>query len=172
MTIREKVLLGVLGVMCLALAYYYLFYIPMKNETERYRQEYITVDDTLIVVEAKAAKMAKMKAEIEAIKAGNVQGIKELPKYDNRQPLMRQLSTILAETQKYNIIFGAVTGDGTTICRQVNLNYTCEDYASAKAILQELYNCQYPCSFGNINLSSEGATVSIYITYYEYGTLQ
>ena len=172
MTLREKVMLGILGVLVLVLGYYYLVYIPMKEETEQYKQEYITVDDTLLVVEAKVMKMMKMQEEIDAIKAGNAEGNKELPKYDNRQNLMSQLSAILAKTDKYNITFGSVTGDGTTNERQVTLNYACSDYASAKAILQEIYAGQYPCSFGNVNFSNEGATVAINITYYEYGKLE
>jgi len=172
MTIREKVMLGILGILCIVLAYYYLLYIPMKNETERYRQEYQTVDSTLVVVEAKAAKMAQMKAEIEAIKAGNAGDIKELPAYDNRQPLLRQLNMILAKTNNYSITFGGITGDGTTVCRQVTLNYACDDYASAKAILKEIHSGIYPCALGNISLSSEGASMSLNITYYEYGTVQ
>lgn len=171
-TIREKVLLCILGILSVILVYYYLFYIPMKKETKLYRQEYVTVDETLLEVEARAAQMMEMKAEIEAIKAGNAENTRELPKYDNRQNLMSQLSGILAKTNNYSISFGAITGDGTTISRQITLNYTCDSYQSAKAILKEIYNGEYPCSFGNMNLSGEGRSVSMYITYYEYGELE
>lgn len=172
MTTREKILLCILGIMGVVLLYYYLFYIPMTQQTEQYRQDYITVDETLIVVEAKATKMAQMQAEIAAIKAGSTEGIKELPHYDNRQSLMSQLSEILENTEKYSINFGSITGDGTTISRQVTLNYTCDDYASAKGILEKIYDGDYPCAYGNLSLSNKGASVAMYITYYEYGKLQ
>lgn len=169
---REKIMLGILGALCIVLGYYYLLYIPMTEETEKCKQEYLTVEEDLLVVEAKVAQMSSMKAEIEAIKAGDVEGIKVLPQYDNRQSLMSQLSTILAKTTNYNIRFGAVTADGTTIRREVSLDYTCDDYASAKVILQEIYSGQYPCMLGNIGVGSEGAAISMNITYYEHGKLE
>ena len=62
MTTREKVMLGILAALCLVLAYYYLLYIPMKEEIAQYKEEYTVVDDTLIVVDAKAVQLSKMKA--------------------------------------------------------------------------------------------------------------
>ena len=171
MTTREKVMLCILGVLCLVLAYYYLLYIPMKEEIAQYKQEYTTVDDTLIVVEAKAVQLANMKAELEAIKQSGTGDVKPLPVYDNRQNLMSQLSNILDKTQSYSITFGNISSDGTTISRQISLNYSCGSYEAAKAILLEIYNGEYPCVFGTLHLSNEGATISIQITYYEYGSL-
>ena len=169
---REKAMLGILGVLCIVLAYYYLVYIPMTTEIENYKQEYVTVDESMIIVEAKVAQMSSMKAEIEAIKAGEVGDIKVLPMHDNRQNLMSQLSMILAKTKSYNIRFGTITADGTTISRQVTLDYICEDYALAKGILQEIYTGQYPCIIGNISVGSNGAAMSMDITYYEHGKLE
>lgn len=171
MSTREKIMLAVLGVMCLALVYYYLLYIPMKEEIAQYKEEYNTVDDTLILVDAKAAQLATMKAELEAIKQDPMGATKALPAYDNRQNLMSQLSNILSKTQSYNIIFGNVSGDGTTVSRQITLNYSCGSYEEAKSILQEIHNGEYPCVFGTLHLSNNGATISIQITYFEYGKL-
>lgn len=171
MTIREKVMLCILIILLVCAGYYYLFYVPMKEDTEAYKQEYATLDETLIVAEAKTTKMAKMKAELEALKQGSTEEIKPLPAYDNRQNLMSQLSNILAKTQNYNITFGNVSGDGTTISREITLNYSCGSYEAAKQILLEIYDGEYPCVFGTLHLSNEGATVSIQITYFEYGKL-
>lgn len=169
MTIREKVMLCILILLLVFAAYYYLFYIPMKEDTEVYKQEYVSLDETLIIAEAKTTKMAKMKAELEAIKQGTTEIIKPLPAYDNRQNLMSQLSNILAKTKNYSITFGGVSGDGTTISRDITLNYSCGSYEEAKGILLEIYNGEYPCVFGTLHLSNEGSTVSIQITYFEYG---
>lgn len=171
MTIREKVMLCILIILLVCAGYYYLFYVPMKEDTEAYKQEYATLDETLLVAEAKTTKMAKMKAELEALKQGSTEEIKPLPAYDNRQNLMSQLSNILAKTQNYNITFGNVSGDGTTISREITLKYSCGSYEVAKQILLEIYDGEYPCVFGTLHLSNEGATVSIQITYFEYGKL-
>ena len=171
MTVREKVMLGLLGILCIICVYNYLFYQPIKEDIARYKEEYIEQDDVLIMLEAKGAKFAQMKSEIDAIKSGSTEGIKEIPKYDNRQNLMMQLSSILSKTENYNLRFGSVTSEGNVISRQIILDYTCNGYMAAKSILQEIYNGEYPCVIGNVHISDEGAT-SLYITYYEYGKLE
>lgn len=172
MSIREKVMLCILAVLCVILVYYYAFYIPMQEEIAQLKEEYTTIDDSMILVEAKATRLAKMKAELEEIKAGDAGVMKELPAYDNRQNLMSQLSTILSKTENYNIAFAGVTGDGTTVSRQISLDYSCANYEEAKAVLLEIYNGKYPCTFGGLYLSDDGATISVDIVYFEYGSLE
>ncbi len=85
---------------------------------------------------------------------------------------MMQLSGILSKSENYNIRFGTVTSDENAISRQIILEYTCSDYKTAKGILEEIYNGQFPCVLGNVHISNKGATMSLYITYFEYGTLE
>lgn len=171
MTIREKVMLVILGLLCLALVYYYAFYIPTQEEIQQLEEEYLTIDDTLIAVEAKSARLEKMKADLEMLKGSDTDDTKALPAYDNRQNLMSQLSIILAKSDNYNISFGEVSGDGTTVRRNIRLDYTCGSYQAAKALLLEIYNGEYPCAFDSLYLSNEGTTISVDIIYFEYGTL-
>lgn len=172
MTIREKVMLCILGVLIIIAAYCYMLYMPIKAEIQQYKDDYLVADDALIIAEAKALQMAKMKSEIDAIKAGDTEAIRELPKYDNRQNLMTELSLILSKTNNYNIRFGSIEEDGSVIHRQIMLEYTCKDYASAKGILQEIYNGEYPCIIGNMHISKDGSSVSLYLTYFEYGSIK
>ena len=172
MTVREKVMLGILGILCVICAYNFLLYQPIKEEIAQYKDEYIAQDDSLILLEAKAVRLAKMKSEISEIKNGSTEGIKELPKYNNRQNLMTQLSGILSKSENYNVRFGNVTQTESAITRQILLEYTCKDYKTAKGILEEIYDGEYPCVFGNVHISNKGATMSLYITYFEYGTLE
>ena len=169
MSIREKVLLCILAVLALVMVYYYLFYIPVQDEIAQCEEEYLLIDDNILLADAKAAKLNKMKAELESIKGGDTTEVKALPAYDNRENLMVQLSGILAKTENYSLVFGNISKDGVTVSRTVALDYTCSSYEAAKDILQEIYNGEYPCSFTNLYLSNEGATVSVDIIYYEYG---
>lgn len=168
MSIREKVLLCILAVMAMVLVYYYAFYLPVQEETAQYEEEYILVDDNIILADAKAIKLKQMKAELEAIKGGETEVTKELPAYDNRQNLMMHLANILVKSQNYNITFGNVAVDGGTVSRSISLDYTCDSYATAKAILLEIYNGAYPCTFTNLYLTNNGNSISVDIIYYEY----
>lgn len=168
MSIREKVLLCILAILAMIMVYYYAFYIPTQDEIAQYKEEYTLVDDSIILADAKAIKLSQMKAELEAIKGGETEVTKELPAYDNRQNLMVQLSNILAKSQNYNITFGAVSADGKTMTRSISLDYSCESYEAAKAILMEIYNGEYPCTFHNLYLTNGGSSISVDIIYFEY----
>ena len=168
LSIREKVLLCILGIMLVILAYYYVFYMPAKNAVEQYEQEFILVDDQIIQAEAKTMLLNKMTTELNAIKDGEAGTIKELPAYDNRQNLLVQLSGILANAENYSVNFGGVVEDEVTVTRTIELNYSCVSYDAAKAILLEIYNGEYPCTFTNLFISNEGKTVSVNVIYYEY----
>ena len=168
LTLREKVLLCILAVMLVIMGYYYLFYIPTKDAIAQYEKDFIAIDNEIIQTEAKMIKFANMKAELNAIKEGSSVEVKELPKFDNRQNLMVQLSGILANTDNYSLSFGSVSNDGVTVSRSIDLSYTCGSYEAAKAILEEIYTGEYPCTFTNLFLSNGGKTISVEITYYEY----
>ena len=168
LSIREKVLLCILAVMLVILAYYYAFYMPAKNTVAQYEQEFTLVDDQIIQAEAKTMMLNKMKTELNAIKEGEVGDVKELPAYDNRQNLLVQLSGILANTENYSVNFRSVVEDEVTVTRTIDLSFTCGSYDAAKAILLEIYNGEYPCTFTNLFISNEGKTVSVNVIYYEY----
>ena len=168
LTIREKVLLCILAVMLVIVAYYYAFYIPSQNAVAQYEKEFIMVDDQIIESEAKMIMLGKMRAELKDIKEGAGEELKELPAYDNRHNLLVELSDILANAENYTVNFGAVVEDEVTVTRAIDLNYSCESYDAAKAILLEIYNGEYPCTFTNLHISNEGRTVSVHITYFEY----
>lgn len=171
MTIREKVMLAILGVLCFVMVYYYAFYVPTQNKIMQLEEQYYEIDDTLIEVEAKNVRYQKMKSDLQTIKNSTSEEIKALPAYDNRQNLLSQLSTILAKAESYNITFKEVSGDGTTIRRNIRLDYTCSSYAAAKALLQEIYNGQYPCILDGLYLNDSGTKFSVDIIYFEYGDL-
>lgn len=171
LSIREKVLLVILLIMGGVLAYYYAFYIPTQNKIAELEEQFITIDDAIIVADVKVAKLQEMQAELKRIKEEGIENIREVPAYDNRQNLMTELSTILSKAQTYNIRFNDVTTDDVTISRNITLDYTCGSYEAAKTILQEIYDGKYPCAFTDVFLSNEGMTVSVDIVYFEYGDL-
>ena len=72
---------------------------------------------------------------------------------------MMQLSGILSKSDNYNLRFGTVTSDDNAISRQIILEYTCSDYKTAKGILEEIYNGQFPCVLGNVHISNKCATM-------------
>lgn len=169
---REQILLVILGILVIVLLYYYAFYIPTKNKIATLNEDLVKLEETTKLTDEKVAKMEEMKAELEKIKQSGVENIKEVPPYDNRQKLMSELSVILSKAEAYAVSFEEITSDGITISRNVRLDCTCSSYATTKAILQEIYNGKYPCTFKDVFLGEDGTTLTVDIIFFEYGTLK
>ena len=168
LSIREKVLLIILGIVAAVAVYYYLFLIPTQDEIAQLQDESVTIEETLSLAESKINKLNKMKKELESIKSGENTDTKPLPAFDNRQNMMVELHAILLNTENYSISYGTDKDDGVTVSRSVRLNYSCGSYEEAKATLIAIQDCEYPCTFGNVSFSNEGRSVSVDITFFEY----
>lgn len=174
MTVREKVMLGILGVLVLFCVYYFVFLVPTNEKIETYKSDTLLLEDQILMADAKVAKMEQMQAELDEIMAGNANGLKELPAYDNSNNVMAALSTILEKSNQYNISFSNVVIEDNTVRRNISLNYTCDSYNNAKSILNEIYEGDYRCILKDLYLTSssseesESYNVSVDITYFEY----
>ena len=54
MTVREKVLMGILGVLVLFCVYYFVFLIPMNEQLDACINENLTIEEQLVVYLLKA----------------------------------------------------------------------------------------------------------------------
>lgn len=145
MTVREKVLMGIFGVLVLFCVYYFLFLIPVTNKIDACVNESLSIEDQLIVYDAMAEKKRMMEAELEAIFSGEKGNVKELPAYDNSQNVMHQLSFILADAEQYNISFSSVEEEDSTVRRSVDISFTCDSYEKVKHILTYIHDGEYRC---------------------------
>jgi len=167
---REKILLLILILVSLIAVYYYMFYIPTQDKISYYKSEALQVDDQIIVAEAMSIKMNMMEKELEAIKSGDMTNVKELPPYDNSRNVMDSLSTILADASQYNVSFSGVSEEDGIVRRDITLNYDCNSYDSAKAILTQIYNSDYRCLMKDLHIKAGNGVwnINVKITYFEY----
>ena len=93
--------------------------------------------------------------------------------YDNLQPVMFELNSILASTQDYSLSFSTVDASQTIVRRSISIAFTTDSYASAKAVLQQLHDSSYRCMLYSVSLNlgrdAQGpVTVSGTIVFFEY----
>lgn len=173
-TLREKVLMGILAVLLVFCAYYFLFLMPTQERMTGYINDNYMVEDQILLAELQATKMQQMEAELKEILSGEHGEVKELPAYDNSQNVMNSLSVILASANQYNISFANVVEEENTVRRNIILEYDCSDYDMAKSILTQIHEGPYRCLFRDLRLSGTGDTqdegyhVVVDITYFEY----
>ena len=173
LTAREWILLGLLGVVALVSGYVMLFYMPMTARRDAARKE-----TELCRLQAEAAQVRleekrRMERELEKIFAREEEP-RALADYDNLQPVMMELHTVLTGTE-YSLSFGTVDTSQHIVRREISLSFTCSGYDTAKAVLQRLHDSLYRCMLSNITISlgqaaDGGAAVSGSLVYFECQT--
>jgi len=170
LTVREKILMCILGVLLVYLVYFYVFYTPTQAQIDHYKEEAISIDDEILLSQAKAAKLNKMKAELDELLADGSTEIKELPVYDNSRNLMNSLHFILGQAREYSITFESEIENAGIVRRDVAISYECYEYNVAKEILQKINEGEYRCLIKDVVLKNNGAgyNVTVEVTYFEY----
>ena len=172
LTAREWILLGLLGVVALVSGYVMLFYMPMTARRDAAREE-----TELCRLQAEAAQVRleekrRMERELEELFAGEGEPVR-LADYDNLQPVMLELNTVLSETEDYSLSFSTVDASQTIVRRSISMSFTTGTYESAKAVLQQLHDSAFRCMLDGVNISigqGERDTVSVNgnVVFFEY----
>lgn len=170
MNAREWMLLGVLAVLAIVCGYIALFYMPTTEARDNAIAEKANCEQQLVAVQERLAEKQRMERELDEIFAANPNPL-SLPDYDNVQPVMKELNTVLAGTD-YDLSFASVDASETVVRRQISVSYSCDSYAAAKQVLERLNNSQYRCMLNDISISgqrTEEGAVSIRgtIVYFE-----
>lgn len=171
LTAREWVLLGLLGIIALVSGYLLLYYNPMTLRRDAAIADAALYDDQTEAANLRVAQKRRMERELEEIFAED-DSPKSLAPYDNVQPVMVELNSILAAAEDYSLSFGTVNDQERIVRRSISLSFTSGDYRAAKAILQKLHDSDFRCMLENVTVSlgGEGSSVSVNstIVFFEY----
>ena len=157
LTTREWMLLALLGVILLVSGYMLLFYIPQTTERDR------------CIGETEACRMER---ELEALFSAETPPL-SIADYDNLQPVMFELNSILASTADYSLSFSTVDASQAIVRRSISMSFTTGSYESAKAVLQQLHDSAFRCMLDSVNISigqgeRDTVLVSGSIVFFEY----
>lgn len=152
LTAREWMLLGVLFVLVVVVGYITLFYMPTTNARDAALAETETCKQQTEAAQIRLADKQRMERELDELFARNPNPL-SLADYDNLQPVMMELNTVLAATRDYSLSFATVDTSQSVIRREISVNFTCDSYGAAKAVLQRLHDSLYRCMLNNISIS-------------------
>ena len=170
LTVREWILLGLLAVIALVSGYVMLFCMPMTA-----RRDTALSETELCRVEIEAARLKveeKRRMEQEALFADGAEPV-AIANYDNLQPVMFELHTILSGAEDYSLSFGTVDTSQSIVRRSISLSFTSRSYESAREILEQLCGSAYRCLLDSVSISvgqSREGNVSVdgALLYFEY----
>lgn len=172
LTAREWMLLGVLGVLLLVSGYMLLFYMPQTAERDRCLGEAENCRTETEAARIRLEEKERMERELEELFAAEVPP-RSIPDYDNLQPVMFELNSILAGTENYTLTFGTVDDSQSIVRRSISMSFTTGSYESAREVLRQLHDSAYRCMLDGVNISlgrGEGGSVSVSgnIVFFEY----
>ena len=172
LTVREWVLLGLLAVVAVISGYVMLFYMPVTAQRDAAREETELCRLQIEASQLRLSEKRRMERELEELFARE-KSPRSLAAYDNLQPVMLELHTILAEARDYSLSFGTVDASRSIVRREISVSFTCDSYDAAKTVLRRLDESLYRCMLNDITISlgqtAEGfAAVSGSVVFFEY----
>ena len=170
LTPREWMLLGVLAVLAVVVGYITLFYVPTTDARDAALAETESCKQQTEAAQIRLTEKKRMERELEKIFEQNPNPL-GLADYDNLQPIMVELNSILAATENYSLSFATVDASQSLIRREISISFTCSSYANAKTVLQRLHDSMFRCMLNNVTISGGrnggSASVSGSIVYFE-----
>ncbi len=148
-SLRSKVLLVILGIILVVLVYFQFVDGPVREEIEKARNEKESIQTELIVAQAKAAQLEKMKNEIDQIMANDA--VKLMSSYNNSKEELETLNKVLSSTLQYSVAFSNVTREGDQIRRNFSLQFTTRDYNTMARVISQLAESDCRCLIGDVS---------------------
>ena len=172
-TLKEKLLLLLLGLILVGLAYFQFVDRPVREALQIAHSEADALSIELSTVEAKLARMRRMRAELDDVTAGGTAS--EMGSYNNSKAEIAMLNDALSEALQYSITFASVTRSGDQIRRNFTLQLTTDSYETMEHINNQINASHYRCLIGDLRCSAtqendvlEGnITVSATATFFE-----
>ena len=172
LTTREWMLLALLGVILLISGYMLLFYMPQTAERDRCIRETESCRTEIEAAQLRLEDKRRMERELEELFSAEVPPL-SIADYDNLQPVMFELNSILASTADYSLSFSTVDASQAIVRRSISMSFTTGSYESAKAVLQQLHDSAFRCMLDDVTISAgqgeqNTVTVNGNIVFFEY----
>ena len=172
-TLKEKLLLLLLGLILVGLAYFQFVDRPVREALQIAHSEADALSIELSTVQAKLARKPRMRAELDDVTAGGTAS--EMGSYNNSKAEIAMLNDVLSEALQYSITFENVTRAGDQIRRNFTLQLTTDSYETMEHIISQINASHYRCLIGDLRCSAtrendvlEGnITVSATATFFE-----
>ena len=165
---REKVLLVILAVLLVGSLYYVAVDQPVRNTIADATARQQEAESALTIDLAKLARMHQMQAALAELEQDAKPNV---PDFDNARYVIRLLDTVLSQAEGVVLTFPQPVTKGDIVRRSVDMRFVCSGYASARRILDKLYNGPFRCEIANFSmtdLTGEYTEVLATVTFFEF----
>ena len=170
-TLREKILLLILGIILLGLLYVRFVYMPVIDSIEKLKIEQAEAETQLNLVTAQVAVLDRKQKELDSLEGEG--GMSYMPSYNNARNVTRLLNDVLG-SNGYAITFSNVTRDGDQVRRNISLQFEAAKLDDVEDILKQLSEGEYRCEIGSVSVNKSSrygydtkTTVNTDLTFFE-----
>lgn len=143
---REKIMLGVLGLVVVFIAWYQLIYSNIQSQIISLDTEIATVQDEFAATQTRVASYSEMRSAIEKFKAQGLEPV-TVPTFDNTQNLMAYLNGVLQSSNNYSMSFDTpyLSDSDQSMHREGSIQFDTSNYESARSVTEAIARGIYPC---------------------------
>lgn len=172
-SLRERILMVVLALLLLVCVYYVLVEKPVQDTLLDASQRRSEAESQLTVASAQLKRMNQMQSALDQL---DQTAQADVPDYDNAKNVMDLMNGAMAMTEEYNLTFQPVTVEGAIVSRGIQMSFRCDNYDTAKEVMQVLLDSNYRCRVTAMsvtaaeggNISRQEVTVEASVTFYEF----
>lgn len=172
-THREKLILGGMVVVLLAVMYVLLVHHPIEERYLELEASRADAELALADTQAKAYRYNSMQAELEEIFSMDEDEITVMPPYDNLNTLLTLFNGIFIGSQP-QFSYAPPEMHGNVAVRTIRISYTASSYEQARSILEQLTGTGYRCLVTSLSISPRDGditrgpvSVEVAINFYE-----
>ncbi|MGI6754716.1 MAG: hypothetical protein ACOX4F_01700 [Atopobiaceae bacterium] len=167
---RERVLMGILVALLVALAYYHLVFVPTSAQISQLDQQISDVRAQVDEQNIRALSMEQMKRQI-ATWQEQGRHAQAVPAYDNGPALTAAINAAMEGSDVYDLSIevedptasensgsgqsaNTSATDRTLVHRTVTLSFGCESYEQARSVINAICDGAYPCAIDECSITA------------------
>ena len=150
LTLTEKVLLVILGLVIIGAIYYLFVFTPIEDGIRSAISEQQALESELAVTKARLNKIEKITKELSS---DNRSAASYMPSYNAGKEEIDFLHNLLGGATDYSISFTDLTREGDLIRRDFLMSFTTNSFKKAESIITELENSEIRCLVGDVSVS-------------------
>ena len=159
-SMREKILLGVLVLVLVGIGFYQFVYVPLSSRASQAKQEAVAAQDMVTASQLKVERMERMQETIDELKRSGA-GTKTMPSYDNIKNVMSLLNTTVGTFQDFDVVFQDLEAASDTVVRRgADITFSCDSYEQARSVVNSLQQGPYLCTVDSLSFRDKDVTKS------------
>ena len=163
-SMKEKVLMVVLGLVVVAAIWYLMFFTPTKDEIADLQVQQQTIAEEDQTVLDQIAVFKKWQEQLGLDLDSDSDDFTKIADYNNLVQMTDELNQIFVPADSYNLNFETPARGEKYYRRNIKVSFQAGSYEVARGILESLDAMEHGCFISDISVSVGGEQVSVSLT--------